>query len=189
MDSDQGASRIYTQLSKAAEEIRLIRLIPSRLRSSGIRVTLATFQLRSAPSYYALSYVWGDPKDTEEVSVNEQPFRATKNLVSFLREWRVKCSDLYSGSLRRRLNKLTTSKNTKTVEGDQLLDTANYLWIDAICINQSDVLERNHQVKLMKHVYRSASATISWLGIEAEGSSLAMQMILRAGRLAEVRNA
>lgn len=31
------------------------------------------------------------------------------------------------------------------------------LWIDAICINQSNVQERNHQVGLMDQIYRSAS--------------------------------
>ncbi|KAI1034235.1 hypothetical protein LB503_012517 [Fusarium chuoi] len=39
------------------------------------------------------------------------------------------------------------------------------LWIDAICINQSDVDERNSQVRLMGCIYSSASCVISWLGI------------------------
>ncbi|KAG4420674.1 hypothetical protein IFR04_006162 [Cadophora malorum] len=39
------------------------------------------------------------------------------------------------------------------------------LWIDAICINQADTVERNGQVLLMGEIYRSASRVISWLGI------------------------
>ncbi|KAI1064507.1 hypothetical protein LB506_007789 [Fusarium annulatum] len=39
------------------------------------------------------------------------------------------------------------------------------LWIDAICINQSDVDERNSQVSLMGYIYSSASCVISWLGL------------------------
>lgn len=31
--------------------------------------------------YSALSYVWGDPNDTQVIQVNGAPFHATKNLV------------------------------------------------------------------------------------------------------------
>jgi len=38
------------------------------------------------------------------------------------------------------------------------------LWIDALCINQEDYLERNNQVLLMGEIYRCAAGVISWLG-------------------------
>lgn len=38
------------------------------------------------------------------------------------------------------------------------------LWIDAICIDQSRVEERNHQVRLMSTIYRNASRVLIWLG-------------------------
>ena len=38
------------------------------------------------------------------------------------------------------------------------------LWIDAICLNQEDVPERNHQVKIMRRIYERATNTIIWLG-------------------------
>ena len=40
------------------------------------------------------------------------------------------------------------------------------LWIDALCIDQSNVAERNHQVKQMAAIYRSARQVIVWLGID-----------------------
>ena len=43
------------------------------------------------------------------------------------------------------------------------------LWIDAICINQDDVFERNHQVRLMGDLYRSATSVLSWLGADRQG--------------------
>ncbi|KAF2084285.1 hypothetical protein K490DRAFT_1867, partial [Saccharata proteae CBS 121410] len=46
-------------------------------------------------------------------------------------------------------------------------------WIDAVCINQSDPLERSQQVSLMKRIYESAADVLVWLGEEAEDSSLA----------------
>ena len=38
------------------------------------------------------------------------------------------------------------------------------LWIDAICINQASVLERNHQVAIMGSIYSRASKVLVWLG-------------------------
>ncbi|KAH8760597.1 heterokaryon incompatibility protein-domain-containing protein [Hyaloscypha sp. PMI_1271] len=37
------------------------------------------------------------------------------------------------------------------------------IWIDAICINQADNSEKNHQVPLVRHIY-SASNVFIWLG-------------------------
>ncbi|KAM7184304.1 Heterokaryon incompatibility protein (HET) domain containing protein [Rhypophila sp. PSN 637] len=38
------------------------------------------------------------------------------------------------------------------------------LWIDAVCINQSDIQERNHQVRQMGRIYSQASRVLIWLG-------------------------
>jgi hypothetical protein len=48
-----------------------------------------------------------------------------------------------------------------------------FLWIDAICINQIDVSERNVQIRHMGNVYTKASRVIAWLGEEYENSNLA----------------
>ena len=40
------------------------------------------------------------------------------------------------------------------------------LWIDAICINQSDPVEKSHQVLAMDKIYFSAQRVIVWLGKE-----------------------
>lgn len=37
-------------------------------------------------------------------------------------------------------------------------------WIDAICIDQNNTIERNHQVELMGQIYRNASRVRVWLG-------------------------
>jgi hypothetical protein len=46
------------------------------------------------------------------------------------------------------------------------------LWVDAICINQSEVAERNHQVSLMGDIYRSAKSVLLWLGPDADESGV-----------------
>ena len=45
-------------------------------------------------------------------------------------------------------------------------EKSRWLWIDAICINQAEVAERNHQVALMNYIYTYATRVIVWLGIE-----------------------
>lgn len=39
-----------------------------------------------------------------------------------------------------------------------------YLWVDAICIDQSSIPERNQQVARMGEIYMSASRVVIWLG-------------------------
>lgn len=48
-------------------------------------------------------------------------------------------------------------------------EQSEYLWIDQICINQSDDLERNHQVGLMSRIYGQCASVIVWLS-DPEGS-------------------
>jgi hypothetical protein len=46
----------------------------------------------------------------------------------------------------------------------RLPDRDRLLWIDALCINQSDKKEKGLQVQMMRDIYKSASRTIIWLG-------------------------
>jgi hypothetical protein len=39
-----------------------------------------------------------------------------------------------------------------------------FLWIDQICINQDDLLKKNHQVSVMRNIYSSCASVIVWLG-------------------------
>ena len=38
------------------------------------------------------------------------------------------------------------------------------LWIDALCINQQNIDERNRQVRIMGQIFQSAAMVLSWLG-------------------------
>lgn len=48
---------------------------------------------------------------------------------------------------------------------------SGFFWIDAICINQSDLDERSRQVRIMPDIYSRASAVIIWLGHDREVDS------------------
>jgi len=50
------------------------------------------------------------------------------------------------------------------------------LWIDAICINQEDVSERNVQTANMRAIYQQAASVTVWLGKEYAGSKGAIQL-------------
>jgi hypothetical protein len=55
------------------------------------------------------------------------------------------------------------------------------LWIDAICINQNDVAEKNVQVQRMVQIYRQASSVLVWLGKSTDASDLAFKTIEALG--------
>ena len=40
------------------------------------------------------------------------------------------------------------------------------LWADAICINQSHVVEKNNQVANMQKIYENATRVVAWLGLD-----------------------
>ena len=47
------------------------------------------------------------------------------------------------------------------------------IWIDAICINQSDTAEKNSQIPLMTRIYTGAIRVLAWLGPEEDHGALA----------------
>ena len=51
------------------------------------------------------------------------------------------------------------------------------LWIDSICIDQGNILERNAQVAMMSEIYSHAESVIVWLGVEDEYAAPAFEAI------------
>jgi hypothetical protein len=78
--------------------------------------------------YVALSYTWGDPTKTKEIFVNGKSVQVTVNLEHALRILR---------------NKLPMRVGVR-------------LWVDALCVNQADVEEKNLQVQRMRDIYKQA---------------------------------
>ncbi|KFH43176.1 Heterokaryon incompatibility protein 6, OR allele-like protein [Hapsidospora chrysogenum ATCC 11550] len=58
------------------------------------------------------------------------------------------------------------------------------LWIDALCIDQNDEVEKTEQVQQMKQIYLQATSVITWLGPATVNSDAAMHWIQRYGSLA-----
>jgi hypothetical protein len=51
------------------------------------------------------------------------------------------------------------------------------LWVDSLCINQTNIPEKNVQLKQMRDIYVQAKLVIAWLGSSYESSELAMKWI------------
>lgn len=51
------------------------------------------------------------------------------------------------------------------------------LWIDALCINQANHEERNHQVQMMARIYSGAKQACIWLGEDTDDSTTAIRFI------------
>jgi hypothetical protein len=51
------------------------------------------------------------------------------------------------------------------------------LWVDALCINQSDTAERTSQVRMMREIYEKAECVVVWLGEGDETDSLALSLL------------
>ncbi|KAK8187935.1 heterokaryon incompatibility protein-domain-containing protein, partial [Phyllosticta capitalensis] len=100
------------------------------------------FSLEDHPEYVALSYTWGDAKDTGQIVVDGALFEVRANLLAVL----------------------------EVLVGLEEL-RGRPLWIDAICINQNDKDEKNSQVPLMGCIYSRATEVFAWIGPEADGSA------------------
>jgi Heterokaryon incompatibility protein (HET) len=127
------------------DEIRLVRFSVSS-SSERIRCEVAHFSFCACPAYTALSYTWGNSFWIRIIELNGREFTIRSNLHGFLEE------------AQERLGKGTWSGP----EGDT--DCRPWMWIDAICINQSDIQERNAQVLRMKNIYEMAENIVCWLG-------------------------
>jgi hypothetical protein len=58
------------------------------------------------------------------------------------------------------------------------------LWIDAVCIDQENQAEKEHQIQSMAKIYGQANRVVVWLGEAADDSDLVIEEI----RSADIKN-
>ena len=149
--------------------LRSIRLVDLQSSSddSQISCSLFTTELDGAPAYDALSYTWGNPASPyigqdQEIYNGDASDAIYCNSKSFL----------VGRNLRDALTML------QAVDFSSLsTQRSKYLWIDAICINQSDLDERASQVRQMDQIFRRAEKVIAWVGPEDEATADAFAVI------------
>ncbi|MCJ1360615.1 MAG: hypothetical protein MMC33_010623, partial [Icmadophila ericetorum] len=64
----------------------------------------------------------------------------------------------------------------------QQISTPVCLWVDAICIDQSNEQEKSEQVQRMHNIYQRAASVFVWLGEAADDSETAMEALEAMGR-------
>lgn len=144
----------YQPLLTGTASIQMLAVLPSRRLSTGLKANLIYVDLDhldQAPFafYEALSYTWGDP-DLPRASCK---LNGHEHVVTVNLESALK-------KLRGRTRK-------------------RYLWVDALCINQDDVVERASQVQIMRRIYESAEQVLVWLGGDADESADAIRLMKR----------
>lgn len=156
---------LYQPLDQSRKQIRLLTIDPSKEFDETVSCHLEIVDLDPTLEFAAISYVWGDPKNTTDITVNGKTFKATRNLEAAMRSFRE------YGTLRRESFRDVTLLWPDMFKTSKLLrmapqheNTQFRLWADAICINQNDKDERGYQVSLMGSIY-SAAHVISWIGV------------------------
>lgn len=62
-------------------------------------------------------------------------------------------------------------------------EEVQWLWVDQICVNQSVIQERNHQVQMMADIYKKANYVYVWLGASNPRTEAVMTAIKSNFRL------
>ncbi|MCJ1454173.1 hypothetical protein MMC28_004524 [Mycoblastus sanguinarius] len=138
----------YKTLNPASQqggEFRLLTLLPSP-QDSQINCKLRHVPLDPPPRYEALSYTWGDPKGLLcKVQAAEDPNRTYTIILD-------DCLSTITYNLEAALQQLRHTDKERT------------LWVDAICINQANKIEKSEQVRVMGKIYQHADCVLAWLG-------------------------
>lgn len=114
-----------------------------------IDLHIETFTENNPPRYEALSYVWGPTEPPESVVV-KSPGKSTLRVTTNLRA---------------------------ALQHLRYPDQGRVMWVDALCINQSDDVEKGAEVAVMGEIFACAAHVVVWLGPEADGSGTAMERL------------
>jgi hypothetical protein len=131
------------------EEVRLLVLEPGAFEDD-VSFSLEHIKLgHDNVAYEALSYAWGTSKDAQSLPAVAGP-----------------CPPV-SPNLLSALRHLRYS------------DHPRRLWIDVLCIDQSDLEERGQQVRLMGNIFSTANKVVVWLGEEYDRSDRAFSSLMQ----------
>lgn len=133
-------------IDPGSEDIRIFQLLPGTFgnKISGRLIRHNMQRSNAIQSYEALSYRWVTTLRTQTIELNQSP------------------------------NFGITAALESALQILRISNQARMIWIDAICINQEDVQERNYQVKLMRRIYLQAKTVRIWLDVDIDPSCAAM---------------
>ncbi|GME28712.1 chitin recognition protein [Neofusicoccum parvum] len=146
----------YRSLPVHESIIRVLELDPFDPKTERPRCRLRDYSLTDerCPPFTALSYSWNSPVLTEE---EIQTGRAAQTPDFF---FEIECnaaSWMVTESLYEVLEEFSKREELR----------CRLLWIDALCIDQTNPDEKAHQISLMGEIYARASQVVIWLGRDA----------------------
>ncbi|RBQ67157.1 hypothetical protein FVER53590_03596 [Fusarium verticillioides] len=146
--------------------IRLVKIRPRTrsLLSERLNIDVTTHSLDEAQAlgYHALSYTWGAPEGEGKNKVSDS------------------CILVNGHRFYVQPNLLGALKRFEEFDW--------YLWIDAICIDQTNQREREIQVGIMSEIYSMAARVDIWLGDGGKEAAEAIRLTRTLSSLAEETN-
>lgn len=169
----------YTELPTSGS-IRLLEILPST--GGSVRCNMRTVNLKDEPCFNVLSYTWGNPlwrgldalaaeyeTCSDEIECDGRALKVHKNLYNALLQLSKKIKSIVNSFKdKNQYHKVMIMLDSLRKIGAAMCSTryweVNYIWIDAICINQRDSVERHAQVSIMGDIYCAAQSVVVWLG-------------------------
>ncbi|OAL01734.1 HET-domain-containing protein [Phaeosphaeriaceae sp. SRC1lsM3a] len=139
--------------------VRILELTRTPQNDTSFCGHLIITSLDERPKYSALSYVWGERSSND-------PTLLVDGYPLQIR-----------ASLWQAFQELTTHINPVR------------LWVDQICTDQNNEIEKEQQVQLMSRIYEQAQRVIGWLGDHDDDSQLAFDMLFVVGYVWSVHEA
>ena len=185
---DQAPAYIYTPLPKADEDVRIL-LLRCHGRSQYDELVLLRQRERQEEGnlkdrYTALSYTWNEDPTLLESADVPSGSSERQNVLTL--------SGTYlpiRNNLAKAIKKLRLARCAIECGNDCRMCTRR-MWIDSVCINQADPVERTLQVSIMGSIYADAEMCVAWVGedsMERDGEAI-MDVLGHFGKCADQQN-
>ena len=169
----------YPPLPSDSDAIRILTVEPAKCFSDPLIGSLHAVTFEIKPKYVALSYTWRDPYP-DNAKLPTLPLattsgHASERLASILPKGLSGTSPDPGASNEPRALALNgrpylLGHNLHLALLHLRSRTAPLtLWVDAVCIDQGDLEERNAQVALMSLIFMRAMKVVAWLGTRDHG--------------------
>lgn len=137
-------------------ETRLLELYPAKTTTQLLSGGLRVVNLDDEHDYEALSYEWGSMELTQKLYLDDGSYVAIAE------------------SLFHALRDIRHER------------TERLIWADGLCINQSNLKEREQQVSSMGFIFRRAKSVITYIGPESEDSAIGIELADKLGQCGKV---
>lgn len=136
---------------------------------------------KPSATYYALSYVWADSK----IPLHDPDVH---HVLKFAEAGGISAKDLVSNACPAKMRQIILNDEPVDV-GENLyealrtlreipeIQNGTRLWVDSLCIDQTNITERSEEVKRMDEIYSKADRVVTYLGASDHYSDDVLQLM------------